>query len=63
MLAVPQIEKAVDANPAFGSSKWLWYIVLTFCLTTVVLLTYTLWNRLYNPRAETEDEEKDVGGY
>jgi len=61
MLAVPQIEKALDGpdkpdtpdNPnipnggTFGDSGWLWYIVLAIPVTVFALVAYASWEYGY----------------
>jgi hypothetical protein len=52
MLAVPQIEDALDASKdhSFGDEKWKWYIVLTLPLTGVALIAYAIWEWGYKRR-------------
>ncbi|KAK1830136.1 hypothetical protein QBC39DRAFT_331863 [Podospora conica] len=52
MLAVPQIETALDGDheKSFGDSKWLWYIVLAVPITVVTLLAYFAWEYCYKRR-------------
>lgn len=49
MLAVPQIEDALkeENDGSFGTSKWLWYIVLAIPVTVVALLAYASWEYWY----------------
>ena len=49
MLAVPQIEAALDPEKSstFGDAKWLWYVVLAIPITIVALLAYAAWEYLY----------------
>ena len=49
MLAVPQIEAALDPEKSstFGDAKWLWYVVLAIPITVISLLAYAAWEYLY----------------
>lgn len=43
MMAVPQIEDAIDAQKVFGEAGWLWYLVLSLSFTGLVLVLYLTW--------------------
>ncbi|KAK3349557.1 hypothetical protein B0T25DRAFT_548409 [Lasiosphaeria hispida] len=67
MLAVPQIEKALDDYGSFGDAKWLWYVVLALPVTFFALLAYAAWEYLYKRKylksqfgAESHEKEDDM---
>lgn len=43
LMAVPQIERAIDAQEVFGNAEWIWYLVLSLSFTGLVLALYLTW--------------------